>query len=493
VRVLGVLLFASLLTSTAWASAETIDATQRLPSPNERVDVPNAGLSSREVADRAPRSVGVPGLSQSVASGDYFAPERVAVSVPGVAVPIPAASVDFTTPSVAMVTLPAMPDLGEAGEMLVAFLDPCSDICMVEPKYYQQVRSTVNNDRAVRSLFHSPGREGPLPSTSDILLAAEGEYYTLGQLALAPIRVAQEVDGGVFGSEVGVQGAALALDAPVRSVDVGSEAIHQDIAPLPYELRAGVAWDGASVTLHFPPDVLLALDARDEALAGAASGAPQYSSGVGFGARDSLMVAKGDTAIAEQPAALTELGNDDADRMYASSEGVATAAPLSPGEALAALAVGMILAALALYSRFRASELKDQAVRSAILSALRERPCTVQELAIRAGAHYTTARYHVERMAREHLVVLRVVGRRRLVHLPGQVAAEQVPALVLSSTPSCDRLLRAVQASPGLSLREAAQAAQINKQTTHYHVQRLVAAGALRAVREKRGLRLFLA
>jgi DNA-binding transcriptional ArsR family regulator len=144
----------------------------------------------------------------------------------------------------------------------------------------------------------------------------------------------------------------------------------------------------------------------------------------------------------------------------------------------AGLAAGLLLA-LALYHRLLGERVLDHPQRKSIRAFVAANPgCDVASIAAHVGLDYKTARHHLEVLARAKLLRINQAGpRRTMVHLEGQ-AAEALHAHALRHT-TRQRLLWAVQSSPGVRQAALAREFGIGRSTLHAHVRTMCRTGLL--------------
>jgi predicted transcriptional regulator len=166
-------------------------------------------------------------------------------------------------------------------------------------------------------------------------------------------------------------------------------------------------------------------------------------------------------------------------------------APLVPWAAYALCVAPLLLLAGFLYSRVARGKTDLSVPRRRLLEELDRSPLSsATELAGRTGLHANTVRYHLDVLVRQGRIVARHVAGERRFSVAGDPRAAPLAAAIAAGKPRA-RLLAAVEARPGLSLRDVALATGLRYTTAHYHAQQLAGNGRLRAVRVAREVRLF--
>lgn len=128
-----------------------------------------------------------------------------------------------------------------------------------------------------------------------------------------------------------------------------------------------------------------------------------------------------------------------------------------------------------LFSRLERDEALENPRRSLILRHVEEHPgCRFHELKRELDLTHGVLVHHLRVLARERLLILDRDGRRLRIRLPGQ----RLPPPL---DPQLARLVETVRASPGLSIKEAAERLGWTRRTTSYRVEALVRRGALRS------------
>lgn len=144
-----------------------------------------------------------------------------------------------------------------------------------------------------------------------------------------------------------------------------------------------------------------------------------------------------------------------------------------------------------LYSRLTKGELLDNDTRRRVYEVLQEDPgLRLSEVARRAGCSTSTARYHLRRLQREDMV--RAAGEPRMQRwFPsgdmGKRAMEREAVLAIGNS---REVYRAIQANPGSSLGEVADAIGTSSPAAHKVVDRLIEAGLV--AKERDGRRVAL-
>lgn len=112
---------------------------------------------------------------------------------------------------------------------------------------------------------------------------------------------------------------------------------------------------------------------------------------------------------------------------------------------------------------------------------------TAGSVARRAGIHRTSALRHLEILVRGGLLVAQPLGKRRVYFRNGSglTAAQRKAGLLLESEP-VRRLVDAIRATQGVSLRGLARATGLSSSTVYWHVNRLEREGILSTRREPR-------
>lgn len=146
---------------------------------------------------------------------------------------------------------------------------------------------------------------------------------------------------------------------------------------------------------------------------------------------------------------------------------------------------------LPLYSRLSKDELLDNDTRRRVYEVLQEDPgLRLSEVARRAGCSTSTARYHLRRLKREDMV--RAAGEPRMQRWfpAGDMGAQAMEREAVLDIGNSREVYRAIQAHPGASLGEIADAVGTSSPAAHKVVQRLVDAGLV--VKERDGRRVAL-
>ncbi|MGQ0537028.1 MAG: winged helix-turn-helix transcriptional regulator [Methanobacteriota archaeon] len=137
------------------------------------------------------------------------------------------------------------------------------------------------------------------------------------------------------------------------------------------------------------------------------------------------------------------------------------------------------------------------ASRTRVLDALRTSPgLTVGALSTRLGWDYKTVQYHVRVLARAGLLRTIRSGNRTLLIARGSPGErrERVEILVERAGPRVKKILSLLLAEPGLFQATVARRTKSTVSTTHFHVERLIRWGVVKArIRPgRRGKRLSI-
>lgn len=130
--------------------------------------------------------------------------------------------------------------------------------------------------------------------------------------------------------------------------------------------------------------------------------------------------------------------------------------------------------------------------RAALFQLLLDCPFSnVAQVAAGLGTTAPTARWHLTVLEEAGLLQTRREGRSLVAAVTGSVDARHAPALRALRLPHALALLRAVNASPGLALGEAARAAAVSPQSAARAVERLEGVAFVERVSDGRSVRVY--
>ncbi|MDX1612623.1 MAG: winged helix-turn-helix transcriptional regulator, partial [Candidatus Thermoplasmatota archaeon] len=160
--------------------------------------------------------------------------------------------------------------------------------------------------------------------------------------------------------------------------------------------------------------------------------------------------------------------------------------------------IGLILVkagvGVPLYSRLTREEILDNPLRRRIYEVVGEEPgLSMAAIARRADCSASTARYHLDRLSREEMVVR--AGHEGLERwfVKGKQPRQAAELEAVLAVGNSREVFEAIQAHPGSSLGEVAEHVGTSPPAAHKVVNRLVEAGVVTKRREGRRVALFVA
>lgn len=148
--------------------------------------------------------------------------------------------------------------------------------------------------------------------------------------------------------------------------------------------------------------------------------------------------------------------------------------------------------AIALYAKISRAEVFDNGVRERIFAAIRDAPgLSASDLARVASVSWGTTIYHLDVLEQTRMVTSLRKGRYRRYFENGAALTQSKDVVALLRNPVTAGVADIVRRTPGATQKELAAAASMSPQALHWHLARLVEAGAIRKEREGRVVRHF--
>lgn len=157
--------------------------------------------------------------------------------------------------------------------------------------------------------------------------------------------------------------------------------------------------------------------------------------------------------------------------------------------------LGLLLVKIGLgvpmYSRLAKADLLDNDTRRRVYEVLQADPgLRLSEVARQAGCSTSTARYHLRRLQREDMVQAAGEPGMQRWFPAGDIGPEAMEREAVLAVGNSREVYRAIQAKPGASLGEIADAVGTSSPAAHKVVERLVDAGLV--AKERDGRRVAL-
>lgn len=148
--------------------------------------------------------------------------------------------------------------------------------------------------------------------------------------------------------------------------------------------------------------------------------------------------------------------------------------------------------AVPLYARLEKQHLLDNGLRAQLHELIRREPgASPAELARQMPCSWNTLVYHLSVLEREGYVSRAREGRRWRFFPAGAQDHSALPALAALKNPRAARLVREVHAAPGIPQHQLSARLAVQPSTVHWHMERLVQAGLVRAERDGRVVRYY--
>lgn len=172
-------------------------------------------------------------------------------------------------------------------------------------------------------------------------------------------------------------------------------------------------------------------------------------------------------------------------------DGLPAAAPgpeLAVGAAASVIALGLLAP---LYTRRSATKLLEHPLRQRLHALVRSQPgASLAELAASTGRTRAIVDYHLRLLERSGAVWSRREGRVRRCYPRGQAVGPPGARSALEH-PKGRALADLVAGAPGITLGDAAQRAGLSPSLASWHLERLVATGAVRRERAAGRVRFY--
>lgn len=174
--------------------------------------------------------------------------------------------------------------------------------------------------------------------------------------------------------------------------------------------------------------------------------------------------------------------------MAAQASGVAPAGALPQGAAIAGLVVtGLLVGALALYHLVNRNNIFENDVRMQVYDVVARNPgVTIQEVARVVGLSHPTARYHLNVLAKNDLVVYLDKGNKMMFFRNRNEFSEQEREVVaILRNPEAMKVYASIERSPWILRKEISEALGISRTSVNWHLRSLMRAGLVAETREQ--------
>lgn len=241
---------------------------------------------------------------------------------------------------------------------------------------------------------------------------------------------------------------------------------------------------GTQVQMHQATDGAPALGSAGVGLVPVASGAPGFAAALPL---DGIVAAQG----ADPAAPLTpwSLPPEAAASAAAQGAGPALVAPAAPDAGVAAglAAAGLLLGGLALYHLVNRNNIFENDVRMQVYDTVARNPgVTIQEVARVVGLSHPTARYHLNVLAKNDLVVFLDKGNKMMFFRNRNEFSEPEREMVaILRNPEAMRVYQRIEESPWVLRKELSAMLAISRTSVNWHLRNLMRAGLVTETREQ--------